>query len=341
MAARTFFSWLKSSKTSQAVARDHKPMRRFLPRIEVLEGREVPAVFTVSTLVDENNGIGSGAVSLREAIAEANAQPGDDTIQFGVTGTINLTGALPDLTSNINITGPGANQLTVRRDTGGDYAVFSIGGGAAVGISGLTIANGFATNGGGIANGGTLFLSGSTVSGNAGAFGGGIRSTGTMTVTNSTFTGNSASVQGGGIYNTGTATVIGSTFSGNTAVNFGGGILNGSTVDTGTMTAINCTVSGNSANMNGGGIYNGLDDTLTVINGTITGNSASSQGGGFYNFSGPAVLNNTIVAGNTSPTDPNISGLIDVANSFNNLIGTGNAAGLTTGPNGNMIGVDV
>jgi hypothetical protein len=147
-------------------------------------------------------------------------------------------------------------------------------------------------------------------------------------------------VQGGGIYNTGTATMIGSTFSGNTAGSFGGGFLNGSTVDTGTMTVINCTVSGNSAQQ-GGGIYNGLDDTLTVINSTITANSATSYGGGLYNFSGPVVLNNTIVAGNTAPTDPNINGLIDVANSFNNLIGAGNAAGLTTGPNGNMIGVDV
>src|SRR5262245_45508555 len=115
MAARSFFSWLKGSTTSRHVARDHKQMRRFVPRIEVLEVLVVPAMFTISTHVYENNGIGSCAVSLREAISEANTQPGDDTIQFGVSGTINLTGALPDLTSNINITGPGADQLTVRR----------------------------------------------------------------------------------------------------------------------------------------------------------------------------------------------------------------------------------
>ena len=60
--------------------------------MEQLEAREVPALFTVTTLVDENNGVGGG-VSLREAISQANTQAGDDAIQFSVTGTINLTGA--------------------------------------------------------------------------------------------------------------------------------------------------------------------------------------------------------------------------------------------------------
>src|SRR5262249_35977095 len=74
---------------------------------------------------------------------------------------------------------------------------------------------------------------------------------------------------------------------------------------------------------------------------TLTGNSGGF-GGGLYNASASKpVLNNTIVAGNTAANDPNIGGLVDAANSFNNLIGTGNAGGLLTGPNGNMIGVDV
>jgi len=345
MAARTFFSWLKGSKTSRPVARNHKPMRRFVPRVEALEAREVPALFTVNTLVDENNGIGTGGVSLREAIAAANSQAGDDTIQFSVAGTIDLTGALPDLTSNINITGPGADQLTVRRDTGGDYAVFSVGGGATVGISGLTITNGSAINGGGIANGGTLVLTDSTVTGNTAWFGGGFINNGTMTVTNSTVSGNSAIrpgggvAQGGGIFNAGTLTVTGSTFSGNSATDVGGGIMNGNDFTAGTLTVINSTFSGNSGR--GAGIYNGSQDVLTVINSTITNNSG--QGGGLYNASGVLpVLNNTIVAGNTGPSgSENISGLVDVANSFNNLIGTGNTGGLTTGSNGNIIGVDV
>src|SRR5262249_37918668 len=94
-------------------------------------------VFTVNTLVDENDGIYVNNVSLREAIAAANSQAGDDTIQFSVAGTVNLTGALPDLASNIRIKGPGADALTVRRDSGGDYRIFTIGAGVSVDISGL------------------------------------------------------------------------------------------------------------------------------------------------------------------------------------------------------------
>jgi hypothetical protein len=62
------------------------------------------------------------------------------TISFaaGVTGTINLAGVLPNLNTNLTINGPGANLLTVRRNTGGDYRIFLITGGATVTISGLT-----------------------------------------------------------------------------------------------------------------------------------------------------------------------------------------------------------
>jgi CSLREA domain-containing protein len=59
--------------------------------------------------------------TLRAAIQEANAVFGDETIGFSVTGTINLTGVLPNITSNMSINGPGSGMLTVRRDTGGDY----------------------------------------------------------------------------------------------------------------------------------------------------------------------------------------------------------------------------
>jgi hypothetical protein len=235
-------------------------------------------VFTANTVVDENDGINVNNVSLREAIAAANSQAGDDTIQFSVAGTINLTGALPDLTSNIRITGPGADQLTIRRDTGGDYRILTVGTGATVGISGLTLTGGFLSDGGGIFNSGTLNLTESTVSGNSAWYGGGLVNAGTMTVTDSTVSGNWTNNQGGGIFNVGTLTVAGSTFSGNLS-NYGGGILNGNSVANGTLTVINSTFSGNSAR--GGGIYNGNQSTLAVTNGTFTGNSGFG-GGGIY-----------------------------------------------------------
>src|SRR5262249_30743794 len=97
-----FVHWLK-----KWTARHHGPGKlvssrrrpsRFRSGLEVPEDRAVPAVLTVNTLVDENNGFSVGNVSLREAITQANAQAGDDTIQFaaglfsGGAGTINLAG---------------------------------------------------------------------------------------------------------------------------------------------------------------------------------------------------------------------------------------------------------
>src|SRR5204862_247332 len=78
------------------------------------------ASITVNTLADEN---GTGAnCSLREAITAANndvafggcpAGSGTDTITFSVTGTITLGSSLPNITSSMNITGPGAGSLTI------------------------------------------------------------------------------------------------------------------------------------------------------------------------------------------------------------------------------------
>src|SRR5215467_8907763 len=77
-----------------------------------------------------------GECTLRAAINAANSTAGDDTINFsfspldlGCTAgrcTINLTSALPDLNTNINLSGPGADLLTVRRNSGGNYRIFNV-----------------------------------------------------------------------------------------------------------------------------------------------------------------------------------------------------------------------
>jgi hypothetical protein len=95
--------------------------------------------------------------TLRDAIEAANAASGASLINFGsdfnVARTINLGSGLT-ITKEVIIQGTGANMLTVRRNTGGDYSVFTIdeGGGAIpnVTISGMTISNGNSTTGGGI-----------------------------------------------------------------------------------------------------------------------------------------------------------------------------------------------
>src|SRR5207248_8001248 len=63
------------------------PKARVRLRVEQLEGRTVPSVFTVTNTAD------SGGGSLRQAIFNANTMPGADTVVFKATvsGTITLT----------------------------------------------------------------------------------------------------------------------------------------------------------------------------------------------------------------------------------------------------------
>src|SRR5262245_34633906 len=224
------------------------PRRPCVLRLEVLEDRSLPSVLTVTTLED------SGAGSLRQAILDANADPDQDTITFEVQGTINLSAALPNLSSNIDLQGPGADQLTVRRNTGGNYRIFTVASGATVVLSGLTITGGsipgWLLEGGGILNNGTLTLSNAAVSGNGATARGGISNHGALTLSNAAVSvnvsyGNGGPQGGGGILNSGTLTLNYSTVGGNSADfdGIGGGILN----DGGTLTLNYSTVSGNSA----------------------------------------------------------------------------------------------
>ncbi len=161
------------------------------------------ATLTVNSLAD-GTPANDGQCTLREAIFNANANDqsgstdcapgsGSDTIRVGVTGTVQLSGALPNLSSNMEIEGPGADQFTVRRDTGGDYRIFVVtsdGSEPVVSISGITISNGNvpASLGGGIFNdGGNLAITNSTISANQGNRGGGVANRrGALTISGST-----------------------------------------------------------------------------------------------------------------------------------------------------------
>jgi hypothetical protein len=173
------------------------PRHHFVPRLEALEDRLVPSTFTVRNLHD------SGPGSLRQAVLDANAHPGPDTVNFapGLTGTIGLTSGQLSVTDSVTIKGPGAHKLTVS----GTHSsrVFDISAGPTVTIAGLTITQGKATQGAGIDNaGGTLTVSGCTLSNNEA-----LGSTG-------------ADAQGGAIFNEvgGTLIVINSAFAGNLAI---------------------------------------------------------------------------------------------------------------------------
>ena len=68
---------------------------------------------TVDTLIDENDGIAVGDISLRDALAAAT--PGE-TIDFSVTGVINLEHGELVITDSLTINGPGAELLTIDPD---------------------------------------------------------------------------------------------------------------------------------------------------------------------------------------------------------------------------------
>lgn len=83
--------------------RRSKVKRAFQPQMLRLEDRCTPATFTVTNV---NN---AGAGSLRQAILDANANPGHDVIRFGVGanlgGPIKPTASLPNITSPITMDG--------------------------------------------------------------------------------------------------------------------------------------------------------------------------------------------------------------------------------------------
>jgi titin len=127
-------------------------------------------------------------------------------------------------------------------------------------------------------------------------------------------------------------TVNGCSFSANTSTEYGGGAIE----NFGSLSVANSTLFGNTAATNGGGIENTLG-TLTISDTTITANSAEF-GAGISVGTGTtsASLQNSTVVGNyltgniSSASD--IGGNLTVANTTNNLIGSGpsNSGSLNT-----------
>jgi hypothetical protein len=300
----SFFSWLGIGSYSAAIKRPSRqwPARKpaaFRPRLETLEGRDVPSTLLVTSPKDH------GAGTLRAAIADANP---NDVIVLSpkLDGkTITLTSGELDITKNLTIQGPGANQLAV---SGGDGSrVFEVTPNVTVTLSGLTITGGdgramgyISTNsvngyGGGIYNAGALTVSDCAVSKNGGfsdsvttQVGGGIYNEGTLTISGGTVSGNSAYAFGGGIDNEGTLTVSGAVISDNNAAD-GGGICNFYRATVSSSTVSNNIAADYGGPGSGGGIYNA--GTMTVTSCYVQNNfDSTTQGGGIYNAGTAAAL---------------------------------------------------
>jgi hypothetical protein len=265
----------------------------------------------------------SGPGSLRQAILDANGNPGHDTIDFSVSGAIVLADALPAINDDLTITGPGAEQLAVSGDNA--YQVFHINNGAAVTITGLTVRDGSAVSGGGVWSAGDLHLgaahifsnaasisgggvyveagsatlSGTQVLSNSAGAGGGVyvyRGGATLNVSGGEVGSNSASINGGGVYVLGgDATLSGTQVVSNSA-GYGGGVY----VYWGSATLNGTPVIRNSAVYSGGGVFvNDGSGTLNVSGGEVGSNSAD-YGGGVYVDEGSATLSGTQVLSNSA-----------------------------------------
>ena len=111
-------------------------------------------VFIVTTLTDQDNGVGVGGVSLRDAITAAQAGDeitfdGDLLLSPPVTLPLSLGGLLLD--KDLTITGPGANTLSISGENAQRiFTVFN----ATLDISDLTLSGGFAKGGEGGKGGG-------------------------------------------------------------------------------------------------------------------------------------------------------------------------------------------
>jgi hypothetical protein len=247
--------------------RRHRPPAVRRLDLECLEHRTVlsSVTLTVSSLADTGSGTLRAAITAADGGAAKNSYVIDFTPNL--TGTITLESALPALSNNISLDGPGASSLTVQRDPNAvsSFGIFAVTHGT-VGIAGLTIAGGNTQgNGGGISNGASL------------------------TVSNCVLTQNSASSgSGGGLYNQGSLTVIGCTLTENSAF-WGGGIGNDSEASAQVSSS---TIENNS----GDGIFNfGPNNLLTAGSLTIKASTVCNNSGADLYNNGTATVTNSDV----------------------------------------------
>ncbi len=259
--------------------------------------------FTVNSTLDQPDDLtvpgtchtAAGTCTLRAAVMQANrsggaaprillpaglypltipiAGPDDDD-----SGDLNLY-QVPGSNPVVDIVGAGANATII--DANHLDGIFRIAQGRTLYLSGVTLRNGSAEQGGAINNSGTLTVTRCAITGNLGGSGGGIlNEAGTLTVSQSTISANHGS-SGGGIYNNENLFVVDSTISENDADTNGGGIYNGSVYGPPAIANVySSTIVFNGADADadpvyggvGGGVYNGPTATFNLRNSLVAGN---------------------------------------------------------------------
>ncbi len=282
-----------------------------------LAGPASAQIFTVTTTDDDVGSCDPGDCSVREALAAADANSGEDTVSIPPGHYVLTQGELfTDSLDTLNVIGHSARDTIL--DAAGSSRVFN-GFDGTINMSHLMITGGVAPDqGGGIYfDGEQMTLDHMAVVGNkalAGDFGG----------------------QGGGIFGDAPVTISNSLIAGNvadgTGNNFSGG-QGGGIFGNEPLVLTNVTVANNVAtpaepqasfpHSQGGGIFvNELDTTFTHT--TISGDQASGDdaGGGVF-INDDTTMRNTLIAGNTVDGVPQNCVLNDVVTEEgHNLQGT-------------------
>jgi uncharacterized repeat protein (TIGR01451 family) len=312
--------------------------RKFLPRLEALEERWAPAVFTVTSLLDSN---AAGSGSLRRAITDSNATPGPNQINILTPGTYRLTlggirddnaaGSLTILNNSVSITNQSGGAVVI--DGSGlttHNDVFQIHRTTAdafsVRITAVTIQGG----GGGILvfGGSSLRLDDDVIQNNTTLEnGGGILAVDSSVQLNGTTVRNNTGDQGGGIFITGRTAalqVFNSLIANNSSLHTGpggGGICADGISD---ATISGSEIIGNGAAGSGGGLLSTVVGTLTISSSTFANNHADGGGGGGLNLrhapagvgDGTFTITNVTISGNRALFG---GGIVD-ENTQNNLL---------------------
>jgi hypothetical protein len=298
------------------------------------------AIFTVNEYGEGYDGACDEDCSLRDAVAEANASAGADTIvlpagtyflsQPGITDT---TGDI-DIRDELVITGAGSALTIIHANTTLLDRIFDVDSSTnSLGLTGLTLEGGNTTTGKGGAifsnynnlnfedvvirnstaaaegggvymEGGGLFLLHSEISGNhSGGDGGGVNCFGaSLVTTESVIRNNTAAGEGGGIYvNSGELNITTSRVEGNSGGK-GGGIF--VFMGNSPFSLSQSLVKGNTSGNEGGGIYLYSYGTsqADIVNSTISGNLALNNGGGIYSEM-PVNIRHSTIAENQADTD--------------------------------------
>ena len=257
----------------------------------------------------------SGEGSLYQAIQDANALPGLDTILFDpvVRGTIETGSGLPEITESIVIFGPGKDLLSIYANNGGHGLETSNFYEDSLFVYGLTFKGSTSRSANLFMEGGVNYYFGCRFYGHERTYqnmgGGGLYlSGGAHYFYSCEISNNKCYVGGAGIMiRSGTQVFIyNSAISDNTVVSASEGWGGGGIYNAGNLYIENSTLSGNVHPHRGGGINNLLYGRTVYLNHvTVTGNSAA-VGGGIYNRdkdengTDTVWLKNTIVAGNTA-----------------------------------------